>query len=310
MKFKSCMKIKIIKRIWRHLIDNCSLFTFIETRRYRNKYPYKVLNQEYLSSRKKIHFIHRYITNNAGDKACGYYRYFLSKFSNYECIVHDINHVYFSKIAPNDIVIIGGGGLLNSLTEWNYTINKAVRFAGKSIIWSAGFNMKPKTKIGIQINWSKIDVLAIRDYKHNSKFRYVPCATCMIPELAYNYATHRKIGVVLHHQLEDMVPDEMKAFETISNAYSILEIIRFIGSSEIILTSSYHAAYWSILMKKKCVIFSLHSEKFQYMKYPPIQYSGNLPLDINQARIYPNALNDSRNLVLSYVKDITELINE
>lgn len=299
---------EVIKRIWRYLVDNYLLFTFVETRRYSNKYPYKVLNEKSISFRKTIHFIHRYITDNAGDKACGYYNYFLTQFVGYRCVVHDINHVHFSMITKGDVVIIGGGGLLNSLTEWNYTINKVANLAGKSIIWSAGFNMKPKTKIGIKIDWDKINIISIRDFNHNSGFRYVPCATCMLPELNYSYAIKRKIGVILHHQLKDKLPDEMKPYEAISNAFPLQEIMQFIGSSEIILTSSYHAAYWSILMRKKCIVFSMHSEKFDYLKYLPVFYSGNLLLDINQARIYPNALTESRLLTLEYVKDIMNLV--
>jgi hypothetical protein len=87
-------------------------------------------------------------------------------------------------------------------------------------------------------------------------------------------------------------------------------MIEFIGNSEIVLTNSYHAVYWSVIMKKKCVLFAPRSEKYDFYKYPPVLFSGDLAKDISEAVIYPGAFEESKVLTLEFVKDIKTLIEK
>jgi hypothetical protein len=298
-----------IKNIYRHLVDNYELFTRLQVWRFRKKYPGKALNDNYLIGTPTIHFLHRYITNNTGDMACGYYQYFLSEFDNYRCIVHDVNNVNFSLIKKSDVIIVGGGGLLNALPEWNYGISKAAKIAAKAVVWSAGFNSNSKQKFSSHINFNAFDLVAVRDFKYKD-FRYVPCATCVLPELDKDYPIKRNVGVVAHKDVPHHLPREIHQFEKVTNNASLQEMIEFIGNSEVVLTNSYHAVYWSVLMKKKCVLFAPRSEKYDFYKYPPVLFSGNLDKDISQTVIYPNALEESRALTLEFLRDIKSLIEK
>lgn len=293
------------------LVNNYDLFTEIQIWRFRKKYTTKVLNDNFLTNKPTLHFIHRYITNNTGDRACGYYQYFLEDFNNYQCIIHDINNVNFSLINKKDIVIIGGGGLLNAVAEWNYAIKKAAKMAGKSVVWSAGFNSNPNSKQKVKklIDVTAFDLFAVRDFKYEN-FRYVPCATCIMPEFDLDYPIKRNIGVLAHKDVPQHLPKEVHQFDKITNSASLQEMIEFIGTSEVILTNSYHAAYWSVLMKKKCVLFAPNSEKYDFYKYAPMLFSGDLDRDISKAVIYPNALEESRALTLKLLKDIKVLIEK
>ncbi len=294
-----------IKYLYRTLVNENVLFTKIEIYRNRNKYPSKILN--YGDDKKvTIHFIHRYITNNTGDLACGYYQYFMDEYKDYRCIVHDINYVDISKISKNDVAIIGGGGLLNANPEWTYNINLVSKKAKKTIIWSAGFNTHYGLNIKLKIDWGNIDLVSVRDY--NKDFRYSPCATCAMNYFDLDYTKKRNIGLVSHKDNNNDIPQELRQFESISNNASSKEIIEFIATSDIILTNSYHAAYWSILLKKKCVVFSPFSEKFNYFKYKPGFYSANLQEDIENAQVYEDALNDARLLTNEFVIDIVKTI--
>ena len=54
-------------------------------------------------------------------------------------------------------------------------------------------------------------------------------------------------------------------------------------------------------MKRKVItIRILHSNKFEYLKYQPQKYSGNIINDINNSKIYELALNESIDLTLNY----------
>ena len=47
----------------------------------------------------------------------------------------------------------------------------------------------------------------------------------------------------------------------------------------------------------------LHSNKFDYFKYPPQKYSGNIINDINEGKIYEHALDESIDLTINYLKE-------
>ncbi len=300
---------KKIKSFWRLLVDNSSFFTKLEVLRNRNKYPAKVINDISISEKPTVHFIHRYITTNTGDKACGYYQYFLDSFKDFRCIVHDVNSVDLSLISKKDVAIIGGGGLINLCVDWSYNINRVSKIAKETIIWSAGFNNHYGTKTKIEIIWDRIKLIGVRDYNYKN-FRYVPCATCVIKKFDEKFEIKRKYGVVSHQNEAHPIPDEFKKYERISNDDIIENIIEFIGSSEIVLTNSYHAAYWSILLGKKCIVFSAFSEKFKNYKYMPEFYSGDLDSDIAKCKVYPGAMSDARKLTNKFVEDILNNINK
>lgn len=57
-------------------------------------------------------------------------------------------------------------------------------------------------------------------------------------------------------------------------------IIKFIGESEFIKTSPYHATYWELLLGKKDIISKSWSTKFDYLKHKPTISTDNLDEDI------------------------------
>jgi hypothetical protein len=296
-----------IKIKYRKLVDKYELFTRFQIWRFRKKYPVKYLNSNYNIDSPVIHYIHRHITNNSGDLACGYYQYFLSEFKNYKFVIHDVNYINFGLIEKNDVLIVGGGGLLNNLSEWNYNINKAASLSNKAIVWSAGFNSYSNKNVRNIINISSFKLFAVRDYNYEN-FRCVPCASCYLPELNRHYPIKRQIGVIGHKDNQINVPLEINEYEIITNSSPLSDMIEFIGSTEVILTNSYHAAYWSALLQRKCILFITKSEKHKFYRYPPVFYSGNLEDDISKAKIYVNALKESKALTIDFLNDIKSLI--
>lgn len=242
----------------------------------------------------KVHFIHSKNTENSGDLVCGYYRFFLEKFKKYTILIHDIAQIDFSLIKSDDIVIIGGGGLLNCADLWNYNINRVAKICKNVVVFAAGFNCHFASKVDIPIKLRQCALVGIRDYEHPSGFEYIPCASCLSAEFDRVFPIKRKFGAVQHylfgfkHALD---------IDFIYNNESFSKIIEFIGSSEVIVTNTYHAAYWATLLGKKVIMESAFSEKFKYLKYPPVNFSGNLEQDAAVAKIYPGVLEESRALV-------------
>ncbi len=246
-----------------------------------------------------LHFIHRIDQTNIGDLSCCPLPYF-SDFERFKVMKHDIYNINFSKIAPDDLIILGGGGLFNCLEEWNQNINHLLELCPNVIAWACGFNLHHNTSIQTPIAFDRFKLLSIRDHNYHDSFNYVPCVSCFLPQLTRKYRTKRKIGLIEHKQF----PLTEFEGERISNKAPLSEIIPFIGSSEIIITSSYHIWYWATLMKKKVILAHTFSEKFNYLPYPAVQYSGNLEQDIQNCQIYTNALKECRLANLLFFQQI------
>ena len=253
-----------------------------------------------------LHYIHRLDFVNRGDIYCGYYKYFKYLY-NYDIHIHDIENPNIELIKENDIVIIGGGGLINAWNKWNNFINIISSKSKNVILWSVGYNnIYDIEDITVDIDFNKIKMISIRDYNHPSNFRYVPCATCMLPYLNIKSSIKRDIGIISHNYYKF----DYNNYDIIYNSDNIYNIMQFIASSNIIISNSYHAIYWATLMRKKVILMYETSTRFHHFKYPPIKYSGDIFNDINLAKIYYNALDESISLTKEYFNDIKLIINE
>ena len=250
----------------------------------------------------KIHFINRVDPSNIGDWYCSPLQYYYNFFNKYIILRHDIEKIYWLEIAPRDIVIIGGGGLLYLSDNCQKTIQRLYATTPHVIAWGVGFNTHYGRKIVQPLDLDSFQLISIRDYAHPSGLKYVPCVSCLAPELRKRTTVKRKIGII-EHPSRSPVPDQ--PYEKIGNNVSFEFLTDFIASSEIIWATSYHAAYWSILMGKR-VICTHWSTKFEHFKYKPVMYSGNLEDDIAKTVIYEESLEDAiehNNTFFSIVKE-------
>lgn len=249
----------------------------------------------------KVHFVYSKDTENSGDLSCGYYAYFGEMFKKYPIVIWDIGTIDFSLVAKNDVVIVGGGGLLDNSDLWNYNINRLAQKCRYCFLFAPGFNRHYGHRVSVMLKTGAFRQWTVRDYHHPAGGRYVPCASCLRPEFSMTYPVVRKYGVVKHFQF-----DMSREFNLpqITNDRPLHELLAFIGSSEIIVSNTYHAVYWATLMKKKVILDAPFSEKFKYLKYPPVLFSGDLEKDAAQAVVYENALTEAQELVRNFAEDI------
>lgn len=243
----------------------------------------------------RIHVIHLIATDNVGDIHCGPEYYLKKSGINVEIIIHDLESIDETTIGRDDVVIIGGGGLIDFSDEWNAIINKCISLSDNVVIWGAGYNRHYANQaITESIEMEKIKLIGIRDYIDENT--YVPCVSCMLPHFDLNYTVKRKIGVAKHKEFSENIPGEFSKYDSVTNAASLESVIRFIGESEYIATNSYHMCYWATLLKKKVVLFGEFSSKFDNLRYPPVRYSGMLEEDLKKAVVYETALEESREI--------------
>jgi len=216
----------------------------------------------------KLHFIHSLDYKNTGDWIASPFNYFADYFINrYVVMYHHINLIKWKTIQPEDAIILGGGGLFDNNDNWQRDINRMSDVCGCVIAWSVGFHQykdfPPPEK---RIDYSKLALLSVRDYQNPDGIEYVPCVTCMLPQLKNKADIKRKIGIINH----PVYAITGTPYDTIDNVCSVDEITKFISESEAILTTSYHAAYWSMLMGKKTIIGMSWANKFEMFGRKPV----------------------------------------
>jgi hypothetical protein len=138
-------------------------------------------------------------------------------------------------------------------------------------IWGAGHN-SPLDKRGdadiLFPDWlMNFDEVGIRDWDQNQP--WVPCASCMHPALDKKYAIKNDVIFYEHKKqlIKNFGNDSMPRF--VNSGNNIDQTIELLGSANIILTNSYHGAYWGVLLGKKVIVVEPWSSKFLSMKYAP-----------------------------------------
>lgn len=209
------------------------------------------------------------------------------------------------KINDKIILVVGGMVSCKYFDKAMEIINKSKH--KKLIGWSLGHNLHGGTKIKMPEYLQKYDLISVRDYGY--KYEWVPCSSCMHSLFDKKYKIKHKI-VVYEHHLFGKLPIE--GFPKLSNKEkSLKKVIKFLGSGEIVLTSTYHGAYWATLLNKKVIIINPFSSKFYGLKHKhPITDIANWKSKIKDTVNYPNALAECREANLKFakkVKDLTDL---
>lgn len=256
----------------------------------------------------RIHFIRCLDIYNTGDMNCGPDLYFKEFTNHYSCFFHSIKNIDYTLIGQKDWVILGGGGMLDCCRQYQNAINRLLEINDHVISWGLGHNEHHADNIyyweaSEKIRYDKFFLFTTRDWEYGND-RFCPCVSCMMPGLEKQYALKRRVGVLTHHA----VPIKGFDFECCNNSQPLEEILAFIGSSEIILTNTYHGAYWATLMGKKVIIYQPFSNKFNYFKYRPTIYSGNLEKDIENAKAYPEALEECRSINRNLRDELLQII--
>jgi hypothetical protein len=238
---------------------------------------------------------------NCGDMACAPYIYPPPIFAKYDCIHHDIGTltngasglIWADGFLPDDIAIIGGGGLMFYHRNWANAIKVIADRCKTTIIWGTGSNKTAEMDYDI----SKFALFSMRDWKNRPQgVDWCPCVSCLMPGLSQKRPIKRRIGMLMHYEnhIHTDVRAELGIKDAITNQYSADTILRYIAESEVMFTNTYHGAYWSTLMGKKVITPPTSRSCFLNMKYPCTYYDGDIERNIAEAKTYPQALSEAR----------------
>lgn len=263
--------------------------------------------------------IHSCRTSNVGDYWSGPHHYF-QELKGKAVDIHD----YISQdksIAKNFIektirhsLIIGGGGLLNrGGFETQLKLFEKLAEKGKKIVlWGVGHNSKNRVDFGklshYNIKLSSFGLVGTRDFSMPGE--WVPCVSCLHPIFDQKFENEREMGIVFHLETakKPEITTKFKDFPSISNIDDFEELIKFIGTSGKIITDSYHAMYWAMLMGKKTLVIP-NSSKFYDFKYQPVISNFDKVLeDLKKAQSYSGVLEECREINKKFAEKVFDYL--
>lgn len=206
---------------------------------------------------KEIVFVNVNYEGNAGD-------FWSSPIKYYDFSEFNTRHVHFIDVheflqnhqgkehanIKDKIVIIGGGGLLTTKGNFIQETTEYLVKNNKVIFWGVGSNTFEIPDYEI-VNHPNVLLAGIRDIVYGLDCDYVPCVSCKHSVFDETYEYQQTFGIIEHPRL----PINIKEVVKITNQSNIYDIVKFIGSRELIVSSSFHGVYWSQLLDKKVAYY-------------------------------------------------------
>lgn len=239
-------------------------------------------------------------------------------------------------------IIVGGGGLLFQSFWKCFQQLQEIRnhIQGQWIIWGAGQQIYPNFKIPrnkiffdeLQDTHKKFDysgyvdpfnIVGIRDF--NQGYDWVPCVSCMSKEFDIDREIKHEFVVFSHEKFKIKVD----SFPHMThNTENLRDVINFLGSGQTILTSSYHGAYWGMLLGRRVIAFPFSTKfltlrnhigiypvsKWQYsrLKFQPFKttFLNKIKWEINYGNHYWCSTRDWKKFLPNQVTKNSQILEE
>ena len=251
--------------------------------------------------------IHRKKTPNQGDLASAPLRYFS----------HQVQPIYIDILdcaAPTAAItnyldqashiVLGGGGLIDNI-KFDPAFSKLKElYAEKIIIWGSGSN---SANSEYKTDFTNIKHIGLRDFP--GEHLWVPCGSCLSSVLTEvienrNHYCTGGIGILENDsgakvaKVSDCGINGIRRFG--NKKVSMLEMVGFIASCDILVTSSYHAVYWATLVGIP-VIGIPTSSKFYSLKHKvPLAKSNSWLGGLSETKVYAHALDECIEANINY----------
>lgn len=164
------------------------------------------------------------------------------------------------KLGEARCIILGGGGVFffDAVCETLFQ-----KYGAKLICWGVGTNTHGAEKAVYPTSLAQARLLGLRD----DCTAFVPCASCMHPAWDQPDSATRPVVVYEHRSYPIL---RGRAWERLSNRAPFSEVVQFLSSGAVIVTNSYHGAYWGLLLDRKVIVYQPFSSKFYHFKWKPI----------------------------------------
>lgn len=274
----------------------------------------------------KIINYHRLNTNNIGDLICapalwfpelaGASREEILGFKGTENTSVTAAKRWKKRLAEADLLIIGGGGLLeiDFFRSGLQMISEGRKPGSRAVIWGAGHNNWQVgdwrgLKQGLDLDSFGFDLVGVRDV--DCGYDWVPCVSCMAPILdqqpapVFDVVMYAHTGTIQNSSRAATLPSGVPMLD---NSAPFENVIPFLASGDLVLTDSFHGMYWATLLGRRVIAFP-SSSKFYSVKHPvPLCDPRDWQRFASLARYYPEALEECRASNRTFAKKVLGLI--
>ncbi|TWF57156.1 polysaccharide pyruvyl transferase family protein [Neorhizobium alkalisoli] len=253
----------------------------------------------------QIEHLFRADSTNVGDWYCYPSRYFPFERSDFMDIYD------FDETRLGIDIIVGGGGLIaNTFNPFLDKLASLKKAGGSLIAWGIGESLNVRVDGGVVLPYAStlpdylksFDLVGIRDY--GTEYRWVPCASCMLPHFDHDYAITQDVVIYEHKR----IPLPIDGLPRRSNGGNdIDETIKFLASAETVVTNSYHGAYWATLLQRKVVCIPNMSKLYRFRHLPVICRASEWRNAMRLTVTYPDALEQCRTANRKFYDDVIDL---
>lgn len=250
--------------------------------------------------------IYRTDATNVGDWYCAPSRYF----ADLRGPELDILQSDFATL--EGAVILGGGGLIARTFAEPMTALAQRRPALKALIaWGVGESLIVDRSGGFVPPYDgelpdylqPFDLVGVRDY--GAGHRWTPCASCLLPQFDAVRKPSHDIVVYEHKR----IPIPIDGFPRRTNGGDdIDEALAFLASGELVITNSYHGAYWATLLGRRVIAIPNMSKMYRFKHAPILCRPENWHRHIDVAVTYPEALTECRAANHAFHRDVQALL--
>lgn len=221
------------------------------------------------------------------------------------------------KFVAENLVL--GGGYLSRMFDDDEKYFDIADEVKRVFVWGIGHDpRKPLLKRTLD----RCTLVGIREFGHqeidNKKVFYVPCASCMSPLFDIKWTAKNEYVFFLHSH-SSTITDRLKIDAPVMiNRQDFVSTIRFVASGKVVVTNSYHGAYYATLLGRKAVVVAepgqwdtFRPEKFEMFKYPPsFAPAEDWRSVVPSTKTYPKALADSRKTNIAFYERVLKAMSD
>ncbi|MFI2486546.1 hypothetical protein ACH47X_06520 [Promicromonospora kroppenstedtii] len=227
------------------------------------------------------------------------------------------------------LVIVGGSGLVGP-GRFESCVESIFRQRPAAVaLWGIGHNFQqgvhldPTTgwrrrvlKDGVTRLWpewlAKADVVGVRDW--DAGMPWVPCASCMLPafDVLREREPEREFVVLNHYERGIDTSRPLAAgveFEHITNnTEDIFDTLTRLASAKVVVSNSYHALYWAMLLGRGAVAVAPNSTRFHGFRWP-VSYASQADWlgAVEHAQPAPEALGQAREANVEFSRRVLQI---
>lgn len=213
-------------------------------------------------------------------------------------------------------IIVGGGGLME-FPKHRPSLDFIGSLGKPAVIWGAGTNSTQASWTMLRprfaSDYSRFSLIGCRDYGYEDKdFVWVPCASCMHPIFDREHEIKRELvffGNAGMPGYSSFVPVNLQDDAIKFNMKTSIEaVVEFLGSAETVVTSSYHGAYWAMLLGRKVIGIPTSSKFYGFKHAIPLCAIDDWQRFAKLAVRHGEALEECRAANLDFAARVSELL--